>query len=320
MLFPEMTLRARPTDLRKRNERPMTTYHRRFGHSNVALSELLPVIAPKPKPRTVPYPLEGRDAHGEWLNAEHPSVAHLRRALEELPPNYDASVGYLRARPRQSSPAQQFWDADVSRAHLLNAVLGRGERSVVQVHRDCDLIDDKIYTYLPRWGCHFNKVNRMVMMRDSLGAVHNMHMVEAHADGTATLRLEGYTLTVRARFVRHTASYHLDGPLHVDHATLISDKVAGLLANLTPATLCRVLPPDTHSDTGKPLYTLARLETVLPRQLWRMTLEAALKEENSCQCIFFDHHQGGCGLGNRLPAARTASYACRDHEAAPCPR
>jgi hypothetical protein len=305
---------------RTRQTLPPQSKPSRYGLSNPSLFASAP-RAPAPRRAALPppYPIAQKDTFSEWVDAhtwEHHEVLH---ELERLPNDYFASCGYIRSqRPRTSGPALQFWTAPISRAHALNALMNRGGRSIVQLHKDCDLPEHKIYDYTSHWKMAFNRpdANCIALLVDSAGNRHNVRIQELHReDGTATVRIQGYQLTVRAAFDTRQRIYRVSQVLDLDATVYITYAVAGKLANLTPGTLRHILQPDLMTERGTGLLRLSTFERVQPRHLWYTTLEKAMELTNPCRCIFFDHHDRKCGLNVRrpLPDAGTAEYACEDH-------
>lgn len=96
--------------------------------------------------------MERIDPWGEWRNPqEHPEV--LWAVVREACP-YEAAVGYVRAlRPREDPvEAARWWASPEARAHLLLAILGRGDRPLLQVERELDLPRWKLHHYLDQFG------------------------------------------------------------------------------------------------------------------------------------------------------------------------
>lgn len=97
------------------------------------------------------------DAYGEFRNPEqHPQITALLAsgALGD----YHDSQSYIRGeRPTAGHhvEASHFWRAPLSRAHLINALLRRGGRSVVEVERDLLLSPGSIYKYFSVWRIMF---------------------------------------------------------------------------------------------------------------------------------------------------------------------
>lgn len=300
----------------------LARYEKRYGQSgrNQNLFDLLPTVARRKAARVAPYPLTQKDPFGEWKNPYDWDLHDVLVELEHLPHDYDASIGYLIAgRPREAAPGQKFWRAARSKAHFLNALMLRGERSILAVHEEAGLKVYKGYEYFTSWGIRWGEPDTHVLLVDGNGTRHQARAREFdRATGTATLRLEGYALQVRARFDVRDRVYRVRHALHLDTETLLPYEAAAHLANLLPDTLARVLPPDVTSDRRRGLVRLSSLERVLPKALWNATLEEALTVANPCRCLFYDLHAGRCGADDTrrdLPLPGTAAYACDDHEA-----
>lgn len=268
----------------------------------------LPRPTPRPAPRPVPYPLEEKDTLREWVNAYAPEHLAVRTALQELPNDYYASCGYLRAhRPREAGPALTFWSAPLSKAHAINALLCREERTIIQVHTDCDLGRDKLYDYASNWGVVFSRIegDATCTVQDAAGLTQGGRIITINRQTRkGTAKLDGYDLTVPVRYdprSRLCFTSTLPTP-----ETLLTYPVAALVLGLLPDTLRRVLPPSTYTADGVPLVWRQALHCLLPPERWYMPVTAALDEiRGACRsCAFWDSHApGGCGVGQRDPVA-----------------
>lgn len=305
---------------RARSHRPTP---RRLSRRAVTapLFDTHPAPAPHRAPERAPYPLDTKDAFGEFVNPHEwgtrGQVHELVWQLERLPNTYESSVAYIRAyRPRESGPALQFWLAPLSRAHLLNALLCRESRTLAQVQSDLDVQIDKIYTYLPRWEVQYRMARREATLIDGAGDSYPAHVEtwERHT-GHAVLRLDGYMHRVRARYDKRAGLYRVPETLGLTPEHLIPLDVAASLANWTPAGLRRILAPDLRSNAAVQLVSIDRFRTLCPDRHWVRTLPEALAAHNPCRCLFFDAHAGTCGLKNAVPDAGTAAWACTDYEA-----
>lgn len=282
--------------------------------------------APLPYQPTAPtlgrtrYPLRDRDPFGEWINPHQ--CPEILAALERLPPDYTASVAYIRGqRPRDAGPALQFWAAPVARAHFLNALLLRAHRTAVQVHEDLDVTPEKSYAYLPRWGVEFRPRRRDVLLEDAAGDRYPATVETWHAaTGTAQLRVNGYNLTVTARHVGHQRDqlsadpetgtgaddslqsvYRTADTVAAHPDRLLSLTVMERLTGLSTHGLRQLFQPALRATRGELLVPLHDFEAVVPRARWRMTLADAQRRANPCACAFWDLHAGRCGLDQPTP-------------------
>lgn len=274
-----------------------------------------PAPVRRPPPRPVPYPLEGKDTLREWVDAHDVDHLPILSALQRLPNDYYASCGYLRAhRPRTAGPALTFWSAPLSKAHAINALLCRGERSIVQVHADCDLGRDKLYDYAANWGIHFSRIegDASCTVQDPDGRTAGGRIVRiCRASREGYARIDGYTLVVPIRYDPRSRLCYTTQTLNLGADSLLSYPVASRMLSLTPDTLRRVLPPDTFTAAGDPLLWLTSLDKLLSRDRWYMPVTRALREvRGACgPCTFWDDHAGRCGLDHRHGGGQDA---CED--------
>lgn len=265
-------------------------------------------FGPAAPPRPERIPLERKDPFGELVNAH--KAEELRavvRELELLPDDYDASCAFVRVhRPRESGPALHFWHAPVARAHVLNAVLNRDDRTLVRVQEDLDIGADKLYNYLPNWGVVFRQRARNVDLIDGTGRPRPARVLAFdRASGTAELKPDGTSLTVTARYDRQLGAYRTRELLDRE---LVPYGVLALMAGVTERTLRAFVPVAERRPRGN-LVDLAAFEAACPPETWRMTLAEARASLNACRCALWDDTTGGCGLGH----ARWLARACEDH-------
>lgn len=261
--------------------------------------------------------LEHRDPYREWRNPhEHRSV---ERELATLPSDYQDSCAYVRGlRPRGDAKlhgdALRFWNAPRSRAHVINALLTRGSRSLVQLQRDTGLPRDKLHQYLMRWGVDYRMRRRDITLIDPTGHEASGLVTAWHpASASATVLLAGYTTHVRARFDRVNLLYRTQELLpHSDSEAFLPARAAAALTGISEGRLKQLVQPDHRTRAGLALYAPSSLERVFPRENWRCTPAEAVATANPCAgCIFWDLHAAACGLGNPTPS--TASQ-CEDYE------
>lgn len=288
------------------------------------LSELSALRA-APPPRL--YPVRSKDPFGEWVNPH--DTPNILAEIEILPNDFHASAAFIRAlRPRESGPALQFWMAPIARAHFLNAMLLRGERTIVEVNQVLDLSDEKAYAYLPRWRIEFRKRRRDVRLQDGAGLTYTATVERWNFNtGKVQVVVEGYTTIFEAYHIGYLRDPVLSEPDTVRTVALKASAlyrtaqivelegtepagVLALLGGLTRAGVTQLVPPVLRAAGGEHLIRLADFEAVVPRHRWYMTLEQARQRSNLCRCIFWDLHRGKCGLGNALPH----SGVCEDHE------
>lgn len=313
VLFAELDLRRRA---RRPAGPPRPAAPPRYGSGNPELFAV-PLRAPAPvrPPKRAPYPIEGKDPLREWADAHEDIHRDILARLEGLPNDYYASCGYLRAhRPRESGPALTFWNAPLSRAHAVNALLNREHRSIVQVHKDCDLGADKLYDYAARWGMRFRRLERdpRTTVTDPSGRSSGASVVTMdRATGQGTVRVDGLSLTVAVRYDARARHCRTEQSLDFGPDKLVGYAVAARLLGLTVDTLRRVLPPDTTTDDGAGLLFPASITALLPEHAWYTTLAAATAAVNTCRCPFFDPQRAACGLdpSRRLPAH---PHTCED--------
>jgi hypothetical protein len=289
------------------------------------LLSALPPLRAAPPPRL--YRLQSKDPFGEWVNPH--DTPEILAEIESLPNDFDASAAFIRAlRPRESGPALQFWITPIARAHFLNAMLLRGERTIVEVNQALDLSDEKGYAYLPRWNVEFRKRRRDVRLQDGAGLTYAA-TVECWDFETATAQVvvEGYSNLFEAHHMGHLRDVVLSDPtteraVPVKVSSLYRTAqivelegvepagVLALLGGLTKAGVVNLVPPVLRAIGGQHLIRLSDFADVVPPQRWRMTLEQARQRSNFCRCMFWDLHRGRCGLGNSRPDSST----CEDHE------
>ncbi|PIG96897.1 hypothetical protein AMD26_015325 [Deinococcus sp. UR1] len=322
-LFGTVAPRAFPSQRKpRRAATPRDTHGERYGTSNPSIFHIVlrDDLAPAPIKRTDPplHTLDEKDSFGEWRNAHDDDLAPILYALLRLPNDYGLSVAHIRAqRPENANEALKWWRAPVNRAHLLNALLRREERSVAQLHRDMRLklgSSSRLHEYLHRWGVQWERPDRAVEIVDGSGAAYPARVVTPHHNtGTADVRLDAYHLIVSARFDTGARVYRTQQVL--DMPALVPLSVAAAILGLTNTTARAVLPITTHSAPARvPLVHPDALTRTMPPEHWRTDLADALRDANPCRCAFWDHHGRTCGLGRTtIPHRGTAPYACEDH-------
>ena len=247
------------------------------------------------------FELAHKDPFGEWRNYwQHAEVA---RVLSTLDHDYFSSVGWVRAnRPEGSGEGLRFWNAAYARAHLLNALFLRGNRTLAEVQADVKIPRDKLYQYFTRWDMDFSPRRRRVLVQDeSLTLVAGDVTRFYNTLGTAQIRLDGYAQIVEGRYDRISHVYRTTTPLPQSDPLLLPLTAAARLLNLRPPTLRRVCPAHTRTNAGVLLFDLGSLARVVSPERWGLTPEEALLETNPCRCVFFDQRLGACGLENPLP-------------------
>jgi hypothetical protein len=290
---------------------------------------LFPLRRPRPAARIPVFGLAEKDRWGEWVNAhDEPS---LLLAVERLPNDYDASVAFIRSqRPREAGPALQFWGSPFARAHFMNGLLLRRDRTLTQVQRDMDVTGEKIYAYLPRWGVEFHLSRRDIRLQDADGQVYEGVIEERNYDtGVATVLLGGYSLRVPARFIGVTRSRELiedteEGETQeLEKVTMLystSERVApdllpyrvlSLLSGYTDRGVRLLFPESVRARGGNRLVSLTEFMSVVPPAHWQMSLDDAKARSSTCRCVFWDLHQGACGIGNLPPLP---GETCEDHQ------
>ncbi len=156
---------------------------------------LLPVTAWLPSARLEScrkHPPRGRytgNAYGEWRNAdEHPGLLEF---LSRRNPRYEESIAYLRTRDRSNNKrANEWWGRTEARAHLINAVLKRGQRRVEQVEREALLPKGKLYYYLKSFELSFRMRpdgRTFVIFYD--GTLHEAFLIEEYSGQRALLEI-----------------------------------------------------------------------------------------------------------------------------------
>lgn len=258
--------------------------------------------------------LEERDPWGEWENPYSDDCLPILRALETLPADYMQSATFIRAyRPRgEASEALKWWKSPTPRAHLINALLLRGERSIRDVQEDLDIMIDKVYTYFPRWGVRYHMARADATLIDASGHRYEAE-VESRDNSTRTgkLKVIGYQNRITARFDRMGGVWRTDTHLPTLAHTHVTVPVAALLLDWTEKGVKSVFTGDARTSSNSPLIRLEHIRKITPEQEWKVTLQEALTLSNPCRCIFWDHHQHNCGLGNPVPFNPPT---CEDHD------
>lgn len=273
------------------------------------MTQPAPLFAAMPARRSASpgVTLAQRDPYFEWRNPhDHRDV---ERELAALPPDYQESAGWIRAnRPRGSlslhGEALRFWLAPLSRAHALNALLTRGNRTLVQVQSDVVVPRDKLHQYLTRWGVDFRIRRRRVVVQDTTGHRAAGIVAAWHPPtATAEIRLREYDTIITGRYDRISDVYRCTEPIpHPSNGALLAAPAAARLIGITEARLKQLVPAAHRSRAGVHLYALTQLEAFTPRSSWRCTPAQARYDANPCAgCIFHDDHLGACGLGNTRP-------------------
>ena len=266
--------------------------------------------------RPPPSPIDQHNAFGEWRNVhdDAPGIPELRRAMQRLPQDVDASIAYIRSkRPSIPAKALQFWNTPLARAHAMIALLGRGNRTISQLHHDLGIGHDRLYTYLPRWNVDWQRRPDEATAQDPAGDRVTVCVEAWHADVTATVRLQGYALRTRARWLPDAWEFRLDAPLNAEQ--YVTPQLAARLLNCLPETVLEIVPTVAFTARRRPLLSLNDVSLLLPPTEWRTTLQGAARDLNPCRCAYWHAHTGTCGLqpDRALPEPGTAPYACEDH-------
>lgn len=170
--------------------------------------------------------LADADPFGEWLDPHaHPELARLVAlgvprddgGYEPLG-GYDASVSLMRSiRPSTAGVDNpDFWSAPLHRAHLLNAVLRRGRRSLGAVGKQLDIAENKVHSYLKRFGIRFVAHPRKhVSVLDWDGLLYNADVVSVDRErrGYARLRVWEFPDLVEGRWSPANQAYRALRPL-----------------------------------------------------------------------------------------------------------
>jgi hypothetical protein len=248
----------------------MPVYHAGDGR------DARPPVAPDPRHVV----LSRLDEYGEWLDPHgHPSLVRLLTANGGLGP-YELSLSVIRGtRPSDSAYRAHLWWGDpVNRAHLLNALLRRGDRSVVEVEREADLRPGKTYAYLKSFGVAFRaRPRRHVMAMDLDGDLHEAEVrgLDPQRPGTATLKLWGYPSECIGRWSVSNGCYRLLAPITEPFGVLTVDAASRVL-RVHPADLARSLWRIGVPTNGS-VY-VAHMERLYPSGWWREDARRALAE------------------------------------------
>lgn len=261
------------------------------------------------------YPLEEKDPYAEWSNPHTEKNTPITRVLETLPDDYLMSAGWIRAnRPRESLAGMEFWSVPVSKAHIMNALLLRGDRHIKTVEQDLDIPTDKIYSYLPRWKIEFNMISRAGTLIDANTTPYDVTVQEwRRKTASAIVQINGYMLVLEARFDTQTRVWRTQETLNLSEYSHITYEVAALLANLRVTTVKSAFPADVRTPRGHKLISLERFTTVFPEDTWEMSLDEALRFQNPCNCAYYSYHHRACSLKRDIPPLGTAYMSCEDH-------
>lgn len=210
------------------------------------------------------------------------------------------------------SKALQFWNTVPARAHAMIALLSRGNRTMAKLHEDLGLAHDKIYSYLPRWNVEWRNRPTEAVAQGPDGERVLVAVECWHDDISATVRLSGFSVRARARWLPDAWKFSLDEPL--THKRLVTPAMAARLLNLEEATVKEILPVAALTTRRKPLIALNQVELVLPPSEWRVTLQGVSHDLNHCRCAFFDPYIGGCSLKPERPLPdKGTAQLCEDY-------
>lgn len=217
------------------------------------------------------------DQYGEWLNPEqHPDiVAILTAGLG----TYDTSLSVLRgARPSANAyEAHLWWANPENRAHLLNALVQRGHRSIVEFEREADIRPSKTYSYLKSFNIRFRaRPRRHVTAMDLNGDLHEASVIRVNPErgGEATLKLWGYPGEWTGEWSIANACYRLNETVDAEFGVLPVSVAADVLG-VYSADLARILWRIGIASNGT-VY-LAHLARAFPDQAWREDAHRALE-------------------------------------------
>lgn len=220
------------------------------------------------------------DQYGEWLNPrQHPDIVSILTSGEGIG-GYDMSLSVLRgARPSANAYDAHLWWADPrNRAHLINALVRRGHRSIVEFEREADIRPSKTYSYLKSFRVRFRaRPRRHVTAMDVNGDLHEATVLRVDPDhpATATLRLWGYPGEHAGVWSVANAAYRLRAPITAEFGILPVD-VAARVLGVHPADLARVLWRIGAPSNGT-VY-LDHLTRVFPDPRWREDAHRALAQ------------------------------------------
>lgn len=222
--------------------------------------------------------LSSIDQYGEWLNpTQHPDIVNALTTDGGLG-GYDMSISVLRgARPSSDAYTAHLWWADPhNRAHLINALVQRGHRSIVEFEREADIRPSKTYSYLKSFRIRFRaRPRRHVTAMDLHGDLHEASVVtvDPHHAATATLKLWGYPGEYTGTWSVANAAYRLHEPVTGEFGVLPVNVAAAVLG-INPADLARVLWRIGIPSNGT-VY-LEHLTRIWPDPTWREDAHRAL--------------------------------------------
>lgn len=207
------------------------------------------------------------DPYGEWQNAPaHPAIT---RALADTG-GYADSIALLRGtRPSDSAhEAHVWWANPLHRAHLLNALLRRGDRTIAEVERDADLRPGKVYAYLKSFEITFRaRPRKHVLAMDEHGDLHEAEVKHVEPDDVtlATLRVVGHPDPVQGRWSPASICFRLLTPLAQPLGALPLP-VAARVVHVHTTDLARALHRAGVGGAGH-VY-LAHLARLFPDPWW----------------------------------------------------
>jgi len=208
------------------------------------------------------------DPYGEWQNApSHPTIARL---LTEPLGVYADSIAVLRGtRPSDNAhEAHVWWANPENRAHLLNALLRRGDRTLAEVERDADLRPGKVYAYLKSFEISFRaRPRKHVLAMDQHGDLHEAHVtrIDAKEPTLANLRLHAYPDVVRGRWSASNACFRLIEPLDQPFG-MLPIPIAARVVHVHVVDLAKALARAGCGGTGN-VY-IAHLARLFPDPWW----------------------------------------------------
>jgi hypothetical protein len=222
--------------------------------------------------------LSSIDQYGEWLNpTQHPDIVDALTRDNGIG-SYDMSISVLRGtRPSSDAYTAHVWWADpTNRAHLINALVQRGHRSIVDFERDADIRPSKTYSYLKSFRIRFRaRPRRHVTAMDLHGDLHEANVVRVDPDhaATATLKLWGYPGEYTGTWSVANAAYRLHEPVVGEFGVLPVHTAAEVLGIHAP-DLARVLWRIGIPSNGT-VY-LEHLTRIFPDPSWREDAHRAL--------------------------------------------
>lgn len=154
------------------------------------------------------------DPWGEWRNPGlNPDVEEFLVAHR---PTYAQSVGFIRAeRPRENNhEATAWWGTTPARAHLINALLRRGSRTVEAVERELGIPSSKIYYYLREFRMAFQpRPGSSVVIIGYKGELYEGWVLKDYGNGRARLVVPEQGAVVEGEWSRTNQAFRLSQPL-----------------------------------------------------------------------------------------------------------